>query len=83
MDALIIILVLLGTINAYMLFHWAFNHVRVMLGYKMYEYTRILGHGMKVEHAWHKTDELAMKREGSWEFIEVVRPYKKRLKPKQ
>jgi hypothetical protein len=56
--------------------------IKLLFGYKLYEYTKILSHGMKEEYMWHKSDEKALEFNTDYEFVNVIAPYKKRLKPK-
>ena len=55
--------------------------LRVAFGYRHYEYTKILSHGMKEFYEWHKTDDIALERHKNCEFVSMVRPHNKRLKP--
>jgi hypothetical protein len=55
--------------------------IKILFGYKLYEYTKILSYGMKDIYEWHKTDEDALKYHTDFEFVSVEKPYKKRLKP--
>jgi hypothetical protein len=57
------------------------SKVKILFGYKLYEYTKILSYGMKDISEWHRTDEDALKQHSDFEFVSVIKPYKKKLKP--
>jgi len=58
-----------------------FNKFRLMFGYKKYEYTKILSHGMKTDYKWFKCDEDALKYGKYYHFVEEIKPNKRRIKP--
>jgi hypothetical protein len=57
--------------------------IKMLFGYKLYEYTKILSYGMKTVQEWHKNDENALKNNTDFEFVEIIKPHKKekRIKP--
>lgn len=57
------------------------DSIRIILGWKKYEFTKILSYGMSTDHRWFKRDEEALKYGNRYEFIEIIMPYKKRIKP--
>jgi type IV secretory pathway VirB6-like protein len=75
---LIIIIVILFTIIIDIIEEYILINI---LGYKKYKYTKILSHGMRDNFMFHKTDEEALKHFTHYEFVEVIKPYKKVIKP--
>ena len=72
----------LFTITCFVLF---FNkilvRIKISFGYKLYEYTKILSYGMDTKCEWHKSDEKALSRYTHYEFVEIIEPYTKKLRP--
>lgn len=78
---LILIIVVAVFIGLYILYKIVADKLRVLFGYKRYEYTKILGHGMIDEYMWHKTDKKALEHYKHFEFVSEVKPNKRRLRP--
>ena len=53
----------------YLLYLVLEEQVKILFGYKKYEYTKILSHGIKEEFMWHKTDEKALEHYKHFEFV--------------
>ncbi len=81
MNALIFILIIVAIALLYIVYLVITDKVKLLFGYKQYEYTKILSYGMKTEFMWHKTDEKALEHYKHFEFISEVRPNKRKLKP--
>lgn len=81
MNVIILILSIVAFMGLYILYTIIADKIKILFGYKKYEYTRILSHGMKDEYVWHKTDEQALENQRNWDFISEVRPNKRTLKP--
>ncbi len=64
-----------------LLFNYISEKIKIFCGYKKYKYTKILSHGMHDEFMFHKNDEEALKENKHFEFVEIIKPYKKRIKP--
>lgn len=78
---LVTIILLLGFLSLYILWIFLLGKIRILLGYKLYEYTKILSHGIKVEYKWHRTDKKALESFNHYEFVIMIRPYRKKIKP--
>lgn len=60
------------------------NQIRILLGYRLYKYTKIPFHGQLIEkYKWCKTDEEARQHFYWFDFIEIIKPFEKRIKPKE
>ncbi len=81
MSNILIILIMITAIILYVLYVLISDKVRILFGYKKYEYTKILSHGMKDEYMWHKTDEKALEHYKHFEFVSEIIPNKRRLRP--
>lgn len=55
--------------------------LRVSFGYRKYSYSKILSYGIKEATQWHKTDEEALESYKDYEFVEIIKPFHKRLRP--
>jgi len=78
---LILLIIVAVFIAVYLLYKILSRKLRVLLGYKLYEYTKILSHGMANEYMWHKSDETALEHHKHFEFVSEVKPNKRRLRP--
>jgi len=78
-----IILLILFVILYFIIYLYSIvsEKIRILFGYKKYEYTKILSHGMLNKYKWCKTDEEALKHYTHFEFVTLIKPYYKRLKP--
>lgn len=56
------------------------DKIKILFGYKLYEYTKILSYGMKEVKEWHKNDKEALEGNSYYDFVDVIKPYKERLK---
>jgi hypothetical protein len=81
MGNILLILIIVTGIILYTLYVLVADKIRILFGYKKYEYTKILSYGMKDEFMWHKTDEKALEHYKHFEFVSEVRPNKRRLRP--
>lgn len=84
MGILILIIVVAVTL-LYLVYSIIASKVRMLLGYKLYEYTKIPAYGnLIVKRMWHKSDEEALKHYDWYEFVEdiTLKP-KRRIKPKK
>lgn len=77
---LILFVVIAFFVVIYVIFETVLNKLRLILGYKKYEYTKILSHGMKNIYMWHKEDEKALEHYKNFEFVSEVKPNRKILK---
>lgn len=59
------------------------SRIKILFGYKKYEYSKILSHGIKDVYMWHKNDEKALSFYKNYEFVSEIIPNKRRLKPKE
>ena len=75
----LIVLIILTTL--YVIWIMIVDYIKLLFGYKKYEYSKILSHGIKDVYEWHKTDEKALERHKDYEFVSMVKPTNKRLKP--
>ncbi len=78
---ILFILSLLGFILLYILYIYIVEKLKILFGFKQYEYTKILSYGMKKEYMWHETDEKALDYYRTYEFVEEIKPNKRRIKP--
>ena len=80
---LIIGILLIVLVGLYFLYLIISEKIKILFGYKLYEYTKILSYGMKTVQEWHKNDEEALKNNTHFEFVEIIKPHSKRktLKP--
>lgn len=76
----LISIILLGF---YLLFEFLKPKVLILLGYKYYNFSRILSHGIKEDYKFFKTEEDAMLYGKNYDFISEIKPNKKRLKPNE
>jgi hypothetical protein len=81
MISLIIIAIIFLIAVFKIIFQRVKTKIKLLFGYKLYEYTKILSHGMKNSYMWHKSDEKALEFNTDYEFVDVIAPYNKRLKP--
>ena len=75
----IIVLVVLSI--CYIIVFTFIEILKMSFGYRKYEYSKILSHGIKEVSEWHKSDEEALKHHKDFEFVSMVRPHNKRLRP--
>ncbi len=62
-------------------FVWILIKLRLLFGYKLYLYTKILSYGMLTKYKWKRTDSEALQYYKDFEFVEIVIPIKKRIRP--
>ena len=78
---LILLTILIIFIALYFVFMIISNKLRCMLGYKKYEYTKILSYGMNTVYMWHKSDQKALECNKDREFVSEIIPHKRNIKP--
>ena len=78
---ILILIIVAAIFYVYIVCKIAVDKLRVLFGYKKYEYTKILGHGLANEYMWHKMDEKALEHYKHFEFVSEVRPKRRRLRP--
>jgi hypothetical protein len=80
----IILFILLGfpIIITIYIYHFILNKIRIILGYKKYEYSKILSHGILDKYMWHKSDESALEHYKHFEFVREILPNIRSIKPK-
>lgn len=78
---IIVLIVLVVLSICYIICITFIEYLKISFGYRKYEYSKILSHGIKDVYEWHKTDEEALQRHKDYEFVSMVKPHNKRLKP--
>ena len=79
--ALLLTVVFIFVIALMYVLNIVISKIKILFGYKLYECTRILSYGMKTETIWSKTDEKVLDKYSHFEFIKIVKPEYKTLKP--
>ena len=83
MGTLIGLLVCIILIVVVIAFHYVAVKIKLLFGYKKYEYTKILSHGMHKEEMWHRSDKEALQWFTNYEFVSEVLPNRRTLRPKE